>query len=113
MRLPKMDSTNSATMVASEVIDKKAARRRARKAMKAKRRAKREGRLEGEGQKKCTLCKKSVDLLVRCQLDDTATWHMVCGTCWNLPSVSGGVPDGDGKNTHYRYGGLWKNLHKM
>eukprot|EP00965_Chrysotila_dentata_P058358 1935116-Pleurochrysis_carterae.AAC.1 len=38
---------------------------------------------------------------------------MVCGKCWNRPSVAGGVVDGSGENPHYRYGGLWKNLRKQ
>ena len=30
----------------------------------------------------------------------------------NLPSVANGIVDGDkSTNPHYRYGGLWKNLH--
>lgn len=32
-----------------------------------------------------------------------------CGRCWR--EVSGGVPDGDAAHPHYRYGGLWRNLH--
>jgi hypothetical protein len=52
-----------------------------------------------------------VDVLVRCQLDGSGDWRMVCGRCWKLPSVANGVPDGDGTNPQYRYGGLWKNLH--
>ena len=34
----------------------------------------------------------------------------VCGRCWR--DVSGGVVDGDEAHPHYRYGGLWRNLHK-
>jgi hypothetical protein len=34
----------------------------------------------------------------------------VCGRCWQ--GVSGGVVDGDAAHPHYRYGGLWRNLHK-
>lgn len=36
---------------------------------------------------------------------------MVCGKCWK--TVSGGVVDGDNDHPYYRYGGLWKNLHKQ
>ena len=63
--------------------------------------------------KPCTLCEKPRDVLVRCQIDDTARWHFVCpGTCWQ--SVSGGKIDGDGAEDHrfYRYGGMWKNKHE-
>ena len=35
---------------------------------------------------------------------------MVCGSCWK--EVSGGVVDGDEQHPDYRYGGLWKNLHR-
>ena len=89
--------------------DSKAGRKAAKKEMKAKRRARREGDDSG-GQKACTLCSKSVDLLIRCQITSGKEWSLVCGRCWKLPEVAGGVPDGDGSNPHYRYGGLWKNL---
>lgn len=83
-------------------------RKAATKAAKALTRAKREGRAPpGAGQKKCDLCARGVDLLVRCQIDETLKWKLVCGPCW--PSVSGGVVDGDAAHPHYRYGGLWKN----
>ena len=60
------------------------------------------------GRKPCDLCSKEVDLLVRCTIDESKTYYMVCGKCW--PSVSGGVPDGDSSEfPHYQYGGLWKN----
>lgn len=96
-----------------ETIDEaKAARKAARKAAKAERRAKREGTLPGVGQKPCDVCERKVDLLVRCQVDAKGTWTMVCGRCWKTPAVAGGVVDGSGDNPHYRYGGLWKNLHR-
>lgn len=73
----------------------------------------REGRAApGVGRKPCTLCERSVDLLVRCQLDESKRWQMVCGRCWNTDAVAGGVVDGSGANPHYHYGGLWKNLKK-
>lgn len=85
----------------------------AKKAAKAARRAKREGNApQGTGQKACQQqgCGRSVDLLVRCQTDDSnGQWLLVCGKCWK--SVSGGVVDGDAKHPGYRYGGLWKNRH--
>ncbi|CAC9892480.1 hypothetical protein D6D02_09168 [Aureobasidium pullulans] len=61
--------------------------------------------------KNCTLCSTPRDVLVRCQIDESAKWHFVCpGACWK--SVSGGVEDARGLNDqypHYRYGGMWKN----
>lgn len=36
----------------------------------------------------------------RCQIDESETWHMVCGKCWN--TVSGGVVDGDDDHPDYR-----------
>ena len=94
-----------------EPLDPKSARKAAKKALKAQRRARREGQDTG-GQKGCDLCSKGVDLLIRCQIDDSKEWKMVCGRCWKTPEVAGGVVDGDGQNSHYRYGGLWKNLHR-
>lgn len=58
--------------------------------------------------KDCTLCSTPRDVLVRCQIDESAKWHFVCpGACWK--SVSGGVEDARGLNEqypHYRYGGM-------
>ena len=59
------------------------------------------------GRKPCDLCHKDVDLLVRCTVDESKQFKMVCGKCW--PLVSGGVPDGSSQFPHYTYGGLWKN----
>ncbi|KAL7514321.1 hypothetical protein ACHAXN_011491 [Cyclotella atomus] len=88
--------------------DPKARRKAEKKKMKAMRRAQREGRGDpSAGQKQCTICSKSVNLLIRCTYDSTEEWGMVCGKCWN--DVSGGVVDGDAAHPHYRYGGLWKN----
>lgn len=88
--------------------DPKAAKKAARKVAKAARRAKREGYADKSvGQKQCDACDKSVDLLIRCQIDETKAWKMVCGKCWRV--VSGGQVDGDADHPHYRYGGLWKN----
>ena len=94
----------------NEVPDRKAAR----KAAKAQKRANREGRGDPTvGQKPCALCSRKQDLLIRCQHDASGSWNLVCGRCWNLDSVAGGVVDGSGSNPHYRYGGLWKNLRKQ
>ena len=61
------------------------------------------------GQKNCDLFRRSTDLLIRCIVTAETNWVMVCGKCWNLPTVANGVVDGDSTNPHYRYGGLWKN----
>ena len=83
-------------------------RKAQRKATKAQKRAVREG-LAGDdvGRKACDLCLRGVDLLVRCTVDASQEWKMVCGHCWK--GVSGGVTDGDIDHPHYKYGGLWKN----
>mmetsp|Transcript_1358 Transcript_1358/g.3425 ORF Transcript_1358/g.3425 Transcript_1358/m.3425 type:complete len:266 (-) Transcript_1358:64-861(-) len=86
----------------------RAERKAAKKAMKAERRAQREGRADkSAGQKPCDGCGKGVDLLVRCTVDASGAWRMMCGRCWQ--DASGGVADGDAAHPHYRYGGLWKN----
>lgn len=58
--------------------------------------------------KECTLCHTPRGILVRCQIDASATWHFVCpGKCWH--AVSGGVEDArglEGRFPHYRYGGM-------
>jgi len=83
-------------------------RKQAKKQKKAERRAAREGRGNpSDGQKNCDVCSSSVDLLIRCTIDERAQWKMVCGRCWK--GVSGGVVDGDEAHPYYRYGGLWKN----
>lgn len=90
------------------IVDPKAARKAAKKRAKALRRAQREGRADPSvGRKSCDLCEKPVDLLIRCTIDQSGEWKMVCGKCWH--TVSGGVVDGSDKHPHYRYGGLWKN----
>ena len=86
----------------------RAARKAAKKLAKAQRRAKREGRADNSvGQKTCDTCSSHVDLLIRCQVDESKAWKMVCGKCWK--TVSGGTVDGDANHPHYKYGGLWKN----
>jgi len=102
----------SSNAVESAINEERAFRKAAKKERKAERRAIREGRADPtHGQKRCDVCDKSVDLLVRCQVDATLKWTMVCGKCWH--AVSGGVVDGN-PDTHpyYRYGGLWKNRAK-
>ena len=87
-------------------------RKERKAAMKAARRALRCGDApRSHGRKECNMCGRSVDMLVRCRVDASPQWKMVCGRCWKTPAVAGGVPDGDGSNPHYVYGGIWKNLH--
>lgn len=60
--------------------------------------------------KPCDLCHTPNDVLVRCQIDQTCSWHFVCTKkCWK--HVSGGIEDGDLNHPYYRYGGMWKNKH--
>ena len=107
------DSSSDEPSGGGDVDDAKAARKASKKAAKAARRAKREGTAGSDvGQKACDLCERKVDLLVRCQLSTSRDWSFVCGRCWKTPAVAGGVVDGDGANPNYRYGGLWKNLHR-
>jgi len=100
-------STSSDQQV-DTILDAKQRRKAEKKRKKAERRAQREGRGDpSAGQKQCTICNKSVNLLIRCQYDKSGQWGMVCGKCWQ--DVSGGVVDGDKDHPYYRYGGLWKN----
>ncbi|KAL7532347.1 hypothetical protein ACHAXR_008605 [Thalassiosira sp. AJA248-18] len=95
-------------LIPPTIMDAKTQRKAEKKRKKAERRAQREGNGDPTaGQKQCTLCSKSVNLLIRCTHDESGKWGMVCGKCWN--NVSGGVVDGDDAHPHYRYGGLWKN----
>ncbi|KAG8458292.1 hypothetical protein KFE25_005139 [Diacronema lutheri] len=96
----------------SERSSERAERKAAKLAAKEKRRLVRSGGDPTVGQKPCTLCARSVDLLIRCRTDESGEWRMVCGRCWKLPTVANGVVDGDpGTNPNYKYGGLWKNQH--
>lgn len=85
-------------------MTEKELRKLRKKEAKAHKRARRTG--EVLNLKPCNLCQRDRDLLVRCQIDNTLKWYMVCGRCWK--DVSGGVVDGDAVHPHYRYGGLWK-----
>lgn len=106
--LPVTNPIDGGAGEGSTMKSAKEARKDARKASKALKRLQREGKAPtSAGQKPCTRCAKGSDLLVRCQIDQGGTWHLVCGKCWK--EVSGGVVDGDEKHPHYRYGGLWKN----
>ena len=106
------DASGSSPPLSAAVADdpqpaqptEKEMRKLKKKEMKAHKRARRAGEIMNR--KPCDLCKRDRDLLVRCQIDDTEKWFMVCGRCWR--DVSGGVVDGDAAHPHYRYGGLWK-----
>lgn len=84
-------------------LSEREARKLRKREVKAARRARREGAVR---LKPCDVCQRERDLLVRCTVDESGKWVMVCGTCWR--GVSGGVVDGDAAHPHYRYGGLWK-----
>jgi len=90
-------------------------RKAQRKADKLQRRVQREREdsdLDADdGNKTCDVCTKRVDLLIRCTVDVSRQWKMVCRECWN--GVSGGVTDGDAQHPHYTYGGLWKNRRRV
>merc|ERR1712161_120630 len=53
------------------------------KLKKQQRRLKREGKTSPEvGRKACDVCSTDVDMLIRCTIDATQTYQMVCGKCW-------------------------------
>ena len=57
------------------VLDAKAQRKAEKKRKKAERRAQRQGKGDPTaGQKQCTLCHKSVNLLIRCTYDESGEW---------------------------------------
>lgn len=59
--------------------------------------------------KPCDLCHRPKDVLVRCRIDETLEWKLVCTSkCWK--QVSGGEIDGP-DYPYYKYGGMWKNKH--
>src|SRR6056297_3618280 len=86
------------------VVPEKEMKKMRKKAAKAAKREKRES--NKLSLKPCVICNRDQDLLIRCQVDSSLEWKMVCGKCWR--EVSGGVVDGDAAHPHYRYGGLWK-----
>lgn len=92
----------------NETPEQRLDRKQQKKDQKAQKRAQRQG--HGDplyGSKKCTLCSRDRHLLIRCQIDKTEHWHMLCGRCWK--EQSGNTIDGDKAHPYYRYGGLWKN----
>ena len=110
-RAGKGDKESSVVEVPpSPAIGSREWRKAQRKTAKAQQRERREGSYTDTndvGRKSCDLCARKVDLLIRCTIDVSKQWRMVCGKCWHV--VSGGVPDGDADHPHYTYGGLWKN----
>ena len=57
------------------MMDAKAQRKVEKKRKKSERRAQREGKGDPTaGQKQCTLCNKSVNLLIRCAYDESGEW---------------------------------------
>lgn len=104
-----LDGESSPLVGGVEYIDEKTLKKEMRKALKkevkAQKRAKRQGLIDVG--KPCNLCEKNVQLLIRCRVDSTLAWNMVCGSCWTR--VSGGVVDGDTDHPWYTYGGLWKS----
>ena len=94
----------------TESKEEREARKKATKLAKAERRARREGRPldPNDGRKKCDVCLGMKDMLIRCQIDASKDWKMVCGKCWH--GVSGGIVDGNPEtHPYYKYGGLWRN----
>jgi hypothetical protein len=83
----------------------RAQRKEAKRSAKAERKEARVAPLEAS-YKPCGLCSGAHPLLIRCKIDASGAWYMVCGKCWK--TVSGGVTDGDSAHPHYVYGGLWK-----
>jgi len=89
--------------VSSSTQDGIVSKKDRKRATKAAQKAKREGGRDG---KDCNVCCTEAAVLIRCRIDASMDWKMVCKQCWG--SVSGGVPDGDSQHPHYQYGGLWK-----
>ena len=77
-----VNSSTSGIVISHEPEDK-VSRKARKKEMKKQRRAKREGNAPPDfGTKKCATCSKPSHLLVRCRIDDTKIWKLVCGKCW-------------------------------
>jgi hypothetical protein len=107
------DAVNNSDDPANKELTKKQLLRKQRKddvkIKKQERRLKREGNSSPDiGRKSCDICSKEVDMLIRCTIDETQQYKMICGKCW--PLISGGIPDGNSiTHPYYNYGGLWKN----
>jgi len=111
--LELINPTDDAIITTNQTVQQlRKERKKRKKLLQKNKRAKREGRQDPSiGRKDCQTCAKASDVLVRCRIDATKNWFLICGKCWN--KYSGGVPDGDLKHPHYCYGGVWKNLHKV
>jgi hypothetical protein len=73
--LPGNDENDDNSDTMAEVDDAKVRRKAEKKRKKAERRAQRQGTGDPTiGQKTCTICNKSVDLLIRCTYDASAEW---------------------------------------
>ena len=73
--LPGNDDNDDNSDTMAEVDDAKVRRKAEKKQKKAERRAQRQGTGDPTiGQKTCTICNKSVDLLIRCTYDASAEW---------------------------------------
>merc|ERR1740130_2682584 len=111
--MTSIEAVNNSSDSNAEVMTKKQLLRKQRKddtkKQKQERRLKREGNASPDvGRKACQICSTPVDMLIRCTIDETQQYKMICGSCW--PSISGGIPDGNSKtHPYYNYGGLWKN----
>lgn len=71
---------NTFTTAPSELFDDKAKRKAERKRRKAERRAQKMGQGDPTaGQKRCKICTKSVNLLIRCTYDSSGVWVSAFG----------------------------------
>jgi len=78
------------------------------KRQKEARRRARAGLDSEDARKMCYVCNQMHDMLIRCTVDASRTYRMVCEACWS--GVSGGQVDGNPyTHPHYTYGGVWKN----
>ena len=104
------ESSASVAAAPAVLLSARSARKAERRRVKAVKRSERQGTGDPDrGRKSCDTCAQRSDLLVRCRIDASREWRMVCGSCWG--EASGGVPDGGADHPEYQYGGLWKNLH--
>lgn len=80
-----------------------------KKQVKLLNKAKRAGEVD-IGSKQCDICQNMRDVLVRCTIDETCQYKMVCTRgCWQ--KISGNTIDGsEDKEDYYRYGGMSANV---
>ncbi|PRP88447.1 hypothetical protein PROFUN_03164 [Planoprotostelium fungivorum] len=109
--ITRTNETNSDNSEEIKTLDPRKQEKRDRK--KAAREAKKSNRQGSDSsveasRKPCDLCHEKRDVLVRCMIDDSEQWKLICTKgCWQ--KVSGGQVDGVKEKEHYRYGGMWKN----